>query len=235
MSDILRNYEQQFGILCADITSKISRTVTNLGKENKTEAISAIEQLFQEAQEIIEQMELEIRDVNSSHKRTPEQKDKYMNIIGGYKSELTKLEVEFNSQLKNRKSTSASTSGGNRARIELSLNDSQDDNELNDLKSKNSESMGRMNKNLENGYRIVLESEEAGKNILSDLFSQREQMERSRDRLREINTNLGKSSRIVTAMTRKILQNKIVLFGLCAFLIVFVLFVIYLAIRRHIN
>ena len=92
--------------------------------------------------------------------------------------------------------------------------------------------MGRMNKNLENGYRIVLESEETGKNILSDLFSQREQMERSRDRLREINSNLGKSSRIVTAMTRKILQNKIILFGFCVFLIVFVLFVIYLVIRR---
>ena len=129
--------------------------------------------------------------------------------------------------MKNKKSSS-----GNRARIELHLNESQEDNELNDLKSKNGESMGRMNKNLENGYRIVLESEEAGKNILSDLFSQREQMERSRDRLREINSNLGKSSRIVTAMTRKILQNKIILFGLCAFLIVFVLFVIYLVIRR---
>lgn len=231
-TDILRNYEQQFGILCADITSKISRSVTNVGKESRSEAIGAIEQLFQEAQEIIEQMELEIRDVNSSQKRTPEQKEKYMNIISGYKSELAKLEVEFNSQLKNKKSSSSS---GNRARIELQLNDSQEDNELNDLKAKNGESMGRMNKTLENGYRIVLESEETGKNILSDLFSQREQMERSRDRLREVNSNLGKSSRIVTAMTRKILQNKVILFGLCAFLVVFVLFVIYLVIRRRLN
>lgn len=230
-TDILRNYEQQFGILCADITSKISRSVTNVGKESRSEAIGAIEQLFQEAQEIIEQMELEIRDVNSSQNRTAEQKEKYMNIISGYKSELAKLEVEFNSQLKNKKSSSS----GNRARIELQLNDSQEDNELNDLKTKNSESMGRMNKTLENGYRIVLESEETGKNILSDLFSQREQMERSRDRLREVNSNLGKSSRIVTAMTRKILQNKVILFGLCAFLVVFVLFVIYLVIRRRLN
>lgn len=82
--DILRNYEQQFGILCADITSKISRTVAG-PKEKSAESIGAIEQLFQEAQEIIEQMELEIRDINSSQKRTPEQKEKYLTIINSYK------------------------------------------------------------------------------------------------------------------------------------------------------
>lgn len=222
-TDILRNYEQQFGILCADITSKISRSINS---KDKNESIGVIETLFQEANEIIEQMELEIRDINSSQKRTPEQKEKYMNIINGYKSELAKLETEFNSQIKNKKSN---------RRIELQLNDSQEDNELNDLKSKNGETMGRMNKNLENGYRIVLESEETGKNILSDLFSQREQVERSRDRLREVNSNLGKSSRIVGAMTRKLLQNKIILFGLSIFLVVFVLFIIYMVIRQKMN
>ena len=48
-------------------------------------------------------MELEIRDINSVQKRTPEQKDKYMNIINGYKTELTKLESEFNKQIKLKK------------------------------------------------------------------------------------------------------------------------------------
>lgn len=221
--DILRNYEQQFGILCADITNKISRSVN---AKDKNESIKTIETLFQEANEIIEQMELEVRDVNSSQKRTADQKEKYLNIINGYKSELNKLEVEFNSQLKTSKKS------GSSARIELRLHDDEDDTEMNELKTKNSDSMSRMNKNLENGYRIVLETEETGKNILSDLFSQRETIERSRDRLREVNNNLGKSSRIVSTMTRHILQNKILLFGLCFFLIAFVVIALFLVIKR---
>ena len=95
--------------------------------------------------------------------------------------------------------------------------------------------MSRMNNNLENGYRMVLESEETGKNILTDLFGQREQMTRARDRLREVNSNLGKSSRVVGAMTRKALQNKLILIGMTGFLILTVIFVIYLVIKKKFN
>ena len=51
---MLDSYEQQFGVVCADITNKISRaTNTN----DRKEAIASIDVLFQEAREIIEQME----------------------------------------------------------------------------------------------------------------------------------------------------------------------------------
>jgi vesicle transport through interaction with t-SNAREs protein 1 len=89
-----------------------------------------------------------------------------------------------------------------------------------------------MNSSLENGYRMVLESEETGKNILSDLFSQRETVERARDRLREANNNLGKSSRVVGAMARRLVQNKIILFGMCVIMFILVVLVIYLVVRR---
>jgi vesicle transport through interaction with t-SNAREs protein 1 len=220
-NDILRNYEQQFGILCADITSKISRSIH---LTDKNASVSSIENLFQEAKEIIEQMELEIRDINSVQKRTPEQKDKYMNIINGYKTELTKLESEFNKQIKLKKVPSS---------FEIKLND--DDTELNELRHQNQTSINKMNSNLENGYKMVLESEEAGNTILSDLFSQREQMQRSRDRLREANLNLGKSSRIVGQMAQRLLQNKIVLFGMCLILLISVILIIYFLIRSKLK
>ena len=98
-TDILRSYEQQFGILCAEITNKISRSVNS---SDKNGTVSSIDGLFQEARELIEQMELEIRDI--AHKRTPEQKEKHLNITSSYKTELDKLELEFNKQIKNKKS-----------------------------------------------------------------------------------------------------------------------------------
>ena len=100
MADILRSYEQQFGIICADIMSNIARSSHT---PEKASVISLIESLFQEASEIIEQMDLEIRDINSNIKRTHQEKEKYTNIIKSYKKELSKLESEFNKQVKNKK------------------------------------------------------------------------------------------------------------------------------------
>lgn len=215
MADILRSYEQQFGILCADITSNISKAT---GMEDKSSLISLIENLFQEANEIIEQMDLEIRDINSAIKRTPQEKDKYLNIIRSYKQELAKLEGVFQKQVKSK-----------RGHVEIQLNDNDDDEdeEVNDLRQENRASINKMNSNLDKGYRIVLETEETGNNILSDLFGQREQLKRSRDRLRQANINLGKSSRIVGDMARKLIQNKIILVGLVLFVLLAVIFIVY--------
>jgi vesicle transport through interaction with t-SNAREs protein 1 len=222
-SDILRNYEQQFGTLCAEITNKISRSVNSTDKKA---AITSIDALFQEARELLEQMELEIRDV--TQKRTPEQKEKHLNITNSYKSELDKLELEFNRQVKTKRSTQT-------AQFDIELNDQeakQQSTELNQLDEENQYTLHKMNKNLDNGYRMVLESEETGKNILSDLFSQRETVERARDRLRDANTNLGKSSRVVGEMARRILQNKIILFAMCALIFLAVVFTLYILIRK---
>ena len=240
-NDILRNYEQQFGVLCADITSKISKSqYSQLNGSERANLISSIEGLFGDAREIIEQMELEVRDTSSAQRRTPESKDKYLNIISSYQKELSKLEQEFNKQVKSKKSLPSSVSaaatslGGNE--FEIQLNDNRDErDELNELRSQNQTSLLRQNNKLENGYKMVLESEETGKNILSDLFSQRETIERARDRLRESNNNLGKSSRIVGGMIRRALQNKLVLFGLVAFLILFVILVLYFFFKRKLG
>ena len=219
MTDILRTYEQQYGILYADITANISKSVR---EADKSGSIVTIENLFSEAKEIIEQMELEIRDTNSANKRTPDQKEKYLTIINSYKTELSKLELEFNRQVKTKSNN-----------FEIQLNESREDSELNDMKEQNHSILNKMNNNLQNSYKMVLETEETGKGILSDLFGQREQIQRSRDRLREANTNLGKSSRIVSTMTRKLMQNKIILIGLVIFLILFVIFIIYYVATRN--
>lgn len=219
MADILRSYEQQFGILCADIMNNISRAS---GSADKSNAIKLIENLFQEANEIIEQMDLEIRDINSAIKRSPDEKAKYTNIISSYKKELSKLESEFNKQVKNKK-----------GQIEIQLHDEDDeDGELTDIRRENQASMQKAGSNLERGYKIVLETEETGHNILSDLFGQREQITRSRDRMREANNNLGKSSRIVGDMARRLIQNKLILVGMCFLLLLFLVFIIYYVVTK---
>ncbi|KAK3528859.1 hypothetical protein QTP70_011741 [Hemibagrus guttatus] len=51
------------------------------------------------------------------------------------------------------------------------------------------------------------EAEQIGQEILSNLHSDREKIQRSRDRLRETDANLGKSSRILSGMLRSSYRN----------------------------
>ena len=224
-TEIQRNYEQQFGILCADITSKISKISENDEKQSKDfiQLQTNIESLFQEARELIEQMELEIRDINMKQNFNNDQKQKYANIIKSYKTELTKLESEFKRRLSESKSK--------KERYELFLTE-DNDSELINKQQDNTERVVKMNKTLDQGYQITLETEEIGKNILNDLNEQREVIQRSRDRLRHTNDDLGQSSRVLSKMLQRLIQNKILLFGLFLFLFIGVLIAIYLVIRR---
>jgi vesicle transport through interaction with t-SNAREs protein 1 len=226
-TDILRNYEQQFGILCAEITSKISKINENdenfKNSKDFIQLQNNIESLFAEARELIEQMELEIRDINLKQNFNNDQKQKYANIIKSYKSELSKLESEFKRRLTESKSK--------KERYDLFLTEDNDDKEDNLMKN-NNEKIVKMNKTLENGYQISLESEEIGKTILNDLNQQREVIQRSRDRLRTTNNDLGQSSRLLSVMLRRLVQNKFLLFGLFIFLFIFTIFVVYLVVRR---
>jgi vesicle transport through interaction with t-SNAREs protein 1 len=141
------------------------------------------------------------------------------------------LELEFGRQLKQSR-----TNLSDDAQFEIHLNEaSKEENELNELRHENQASMNKMNNKLESGYRMVLESEETGKSILSDLFGQRETLQRTRDRLREANLNLGKSSRLAGTMTLRLIQNKIILFGIISFLVLFVVLFSYWTIKRKLS
>lgn len=50
----------------------------------------------------------------------------------------------------------------------------------------NSETIDRTGQNINSGYRIILETEEIGTQVLQDLYSQRETIQKSRQRVRNI-------------------------------------------------
>ncbi|KAK2557847.1 Vesicle transport through interaction with t-SNAREs-like protein 1A [Acropora cervicornis] len=58
MADLFSHYEQQFGNLSAEITARICK-IPNLHGTSKKAAISDVERCFDEARELVEQMELE--------------------------------------------------------------------------------------------------------------------------------------------------------------------------------
>ncbi|XP_071266319.1 vesicle transport through interaction with t-SNAREs homolog 1A-like isoform X4 [Salvelinus alpinus] len=191
MSSDFEAYEQDFGTLTAEITNKIGR-IPKLGGEEKTQLVLNVDKQLEEVRELMEQMDLEVREIPI------QSRGMYQSRLKSYKGEMEKLEKDFRAHLLD-----------------------------------NTEKLERSSRRLEAGYQIAVETEQVGQEILANLHSDREKIQRSRDRLRETDANLGKSSRILTGMLRRIIQNRVLVFVLGATILLTIILAIYFNVRGH--
>ncbi|CAI5775033.1 vesicle transport through interaction with t-SNAREs homolog 1A isoform X2 [Podarcis lilfordi] len=217
MSSDFEGYEQDFSVLTAEITNRIGKVPKLLGDEKK-QMVSNVEKQLEEARELLEQMELEVREI------PPQSRGMYSSRMRSYKQEMEKLEADF------KRSRIAYS---DEVRNEL-LGDDGNSSEIQRAHLlDNTERLERSSRRLEAGYQIAVETEQIGQDILENLSNDREKIQRARERLRETDANLGKSSRILTGMLRRIIQNRILLVILGIIVIFAVLMIIYFSVRRH--
>lgn len=69
-----------------------------------------------------------------------------------------------------------------------------------------------------------------GTEVLGNLGSQRETLTRARERLREADADLGRSSRLLNQMLRRVIQNRLLLLITAVFLLFCLLFIVYKAV-----
>uniref|UniRef100_A0A131XNF7 Vesicle transport through interaction with t-SNAREs homolog 1A n=1 Tax=Ixodes ricinus TaxID=34613 RepID=A0A131XNF7_IXORI len=214
-------FEQQYAALTAEITSKSGR-IPNLHAADKSAMVAEVERHLEEANELLEQMELEVRSLP-----TPT-RPKYQNRVKSYQSELIQLRKEF-------QRAKIEYSDEVRSREELFAND---DGYVNDDQKQrlldNTERMERSTKLLKGGHGLVLETEKIGAAILSDLSAQRETISRAREKVKETDHDIGKSSTVLSGMMRRAMQNRAILYVVAALVFVTVVFSIYYSVRRHV-
>ncbi|KAL5018786.1 hypothetical protein ScPMuIL_004508 [Solemya velum] len=216
MASLIESYEQQYSTLTADITSFIGKISNSHGGE-KQGHIRHVEKFFDEATELLEQMELEVKEQPSRERQ------KYQTRVVSYKSELSKLQTDMK----------RAKLGLDSCRDELLGDDTHDSEDQRTRLLDNSERLERSSRKLEHGQRIALETEAIGAQIMDDLNSQRHSIQRSRNRLEEMNTTLGKSSRVLSGMMKRIIQNRILLLGIGVFILVVVGVAIYFMVKKH--
>uniref|UniRef100_A0A673MXB1 t-SNARE coiled-coil homology domain-containing protein n=1 Tax=Sinocyclocheilus rhinocerous TaxID=307959 RepID=A0A673MXB1_9TELE len=212
MSSDFEAYEQDFGTLTAEITNKIGR-IPKLAGEEKTQLVLNVDKQLEEVRELLEQMDLEVREIPI------QSRGMYNSRLKSYKQEMEKLEKDFVS-IKNVRNELLGDDGSSSESQRAHLLD-------------NTERLERSSRRLEAGYQIAVETEQVGQEILTNLHSDREKIQRSRDRLRETDANLGKSSRILTGMLRRIIQNRVLVFILGAIILLTVVLAIYFNLRGH--
>lgn len=187
---MIQSYEQQYSVLTADITAKIGRLKTGI-EENREQLIREIYSNFEEANDLLEQLELESRGAGAGSR------------IAAYKAELQRIKDEFRSV------------SNNSANYNMDTEEVYEEwNGANEQRQKlldNSERLERTGKNLTEGYRVILETEEIGAAVLQDLSVQRETIQRSRGRLRETDEQLNRTSRLMNSMIIRSLQDRFIL------------------------
>nr|XP_054099291.1 vesicle transport through interaction with t-SNAREs homolog 1A isoform X2 [Callithrix jacchus] len=195
MSSDFEGYEQDFAVLTAEITGKIAR-VPRLPPDEKKQMVANVEKQLEEAKELLEQMDLEVREI------PPQSRGMYNNRMRSYKQEMGKLETDF------KRSRIAYS---DEVRNELLGDDGNSSENQRAHLLDNTERLERSSRRLEAGYQIAVETEQIGQEMLENLSHDREKIQRARERLRETDANLGKSSRILTGMLRRLECNGTIL------------------------
>ncbi|KAH0506991.1 Vesicle transport through interaction with t-SNAREs-like protein 1A [Microtus ochrogaster] len=155
MSSDFEGYEQDFAVLTAEITSKISR-VPRLPPDEKKQMVANVEKELEEARELLEQMDLEVREI------PPQSRGMYSNRMRSYKQEMGKLETDF------KRSRIAYS---DEVRNELLGDDGNSSENQRAHLLDNTERLERSSRRLEAGYQIAVETEFS--EVAASEFSQR--------------------------------------------------------------
>lgn len=222
MATLLDNYEQQYAILTADITGKIGQLSSKSAGERKP-LISELDRQLEEALELLEQMELEVREVEAS------QRPRLRTRVDSYQAELRRLKQAFQNAC-----SSTYIDGLGDGTEELFSNDGASiKEEQRQRLLNNSERLERTGNQLLSGYRAVIETEEVGNQVLQDLAIQRETIQRARSRLRETDADLGRSSRLMSGMIFRSFQQRFILIGVSIAISAVIILCLYYAFAKH--
>ncbi|CAD7079999.1 unnamed protein product [Hermetia illucens] len=213
---LIKDYEQQYAVLTAEIMAQISRIAIYTGAERR-ELVSKVDTNLSEAKELLEQIQLEIRDLEPSNRQT------WTNKLNCAQAELKRLETEYKT-VQDKTQNPAYDSAVDDFE-DIGIRDEQKQRLLN-----NSERIERTGNRLTEGYRIILETEQIGTQVLQDLHHQRETIQSARSRMRETNADLGRASRTLNSMMARALREKAVLYGIGVLFVVVVSLSIYFSI-----
>uniref|UniRef100_A0A9J8CPH3 Vesicle transport through interaction with t-SNAREs 1A n=1 Tax=Cyprinus carpio carpio TaxID=630221 RepID=A0A9J8CPH3_CYPCA len=142
MSSDFETYELDFGTLTADITNKIGR-IPKLAGEEKTQLVLNVDKQLEEVRELLEQMDLEVREIPI------QSRGMYSSRLKSYKQEMEKLEKDF------KRSRIAYS---DEVRNELLGDDASSSESQRAHLLDNTERLERSSRRLEAGYQIAVET-----------------------------------------------------------------------------
>jgi len=215
MKHIIEEYEEEFSSTCAEVTVLSGKLKLSPGGQDTDHLVQSLDQRLRDAEETLEQIEIETPNLEPQHK------EKVRGRLTSYKKELVRLKSFYG--------TCRREAEERKARIELFSHGGAEyaDTKETDMLLENSELLDSSSRQLEAGRRLLKETEDIGADVLMDLGTQRETLERSRGRLRDVESGLGESNAVLSRMLFTARQNKLALYIVGVVILVAVLVGLY--------
>lgn len=220
MSQVFEGYERQYCELSANLARKCT-SASLLNGEQKKQKTSEIKAGLDDAEALIRKMDLEARTLQPNVKAmTLAKLREYKNDLNNLKTEVKKLsttdsQAARDALLESGMADALMASADQRARLLMStdrLNQSTD--------------------RVKESRRTMLETEELGVSILQDLHQQRQALLHAHNTLNGVDENIGRSKKILTAMSRRMNKNKWIIGSIIAVLVLAVLLILYFKLRH---
>ncbi|XP_039126750.1 vesicle transport v-SNARE 13-like [Dioscorea cayenensis subsp. rotundata] len=216
MSEVFDGYERQY----CEISASLSKKCTSAGLldgEQKKQKVSEIKSGLDDAEALIRKMDLEARSLQ------PTVKAMLLAKLREYKSDLNNLKSEL------KRITSANSNNKTREDLlELGMADTlaaSTDQRGRLLMS--TERINQSSERIKESRRTMLETEELGVSILQDLHQQRQSLLHAHNTLHGVDDNIGKSRKILGAMSRRMDRNKWIIGTVIVVLVLAILLILY--------
>ncbi|KAK8936518.1 Vesicle transport v-SNARE 11 [Platanthera zijinensis] len=216
MSEVFEGYERQY----CEISASLSRKCTgaaSLDGELKKQKVSEIKSGMEDAENLIRKMDLEARSLQ------PSVKAGLLAKLREYKSDLNNLKSEVK-----RITTPNPKNTSREELLESGLTDtlavSADQRERLFVST---ERLNNSSERIKESRRTMLETEELGVSIMQDLHQQRQSLLHAHNTLHGVDDHIGKSKKVLTAMSRRMDKNKWIIGAIIITLVLAILLILY--------
>lgn len=220
MSQVFEGYERQYCEVSANLSRKCTAAAA-LNGEQKKQKLSEIKAGLDDAEALIRKMDLEARSLQPSVKAT------LLAKLREYKTDLNNLKTEV------KRLTSPNAN--------LAARDDLLESGMADAMMVSADQRGRLlmsterlnhsTDRIKESRRTMLETEELGVSILQDLHQQRQSLLHAHNNLHGVDENIGKSKKILTAMSRRMSRNKWIIGSVIAALVAAIILILYFKLR----
>lgn len=173
--------------------------------EERKRLLRTFDERHGEADEVLQGMEEELRAAPSSYRNLMSTK------LRMYRRDLNKLQRDMKSSTTGFGLSSSTVEGSHHGIYSSQNQQSTHLQSQRALLLQGTDSLNNASLSIERSQRIAAETEHIGNDIIEELGGQREQLDRTRNRLVDTGENLSRSRKVLRAMSRRLVTNKLLL------------------------
>ncbi|RCN34648.1 vesicle transport v-SNARE protein [Ancylostoma caninum] len=211
----LAEFEQQYSMQTAEVTATIAR-LPSLPASDRPASVQSVQRVLTDVADLLEQMELAVRDLAAGSA----ERNKYELRVRSYRNDKRLLDGELEKAIKRLRESA------DREEL-LAYDEAVEMDQQEEQLIANTERLERSSRKIQDAYRMAVETEQIGAEVLGNLSSQRETISRARERMREADVELGRSNRLLNTMIRRVIQNRLLLLVVAILLMFSLLFLVY--------